>query len=80
MRLCAKGFAVDRLPTLFCDGLQPGLRRYGAAHCHSVHQSALRQVVVLHGPMLHGAIVPEQRIARLSLVAIDEGWLDNVIG
>jgi hypothetical protein len=60
--------------------IAPGLRRYCAAHCRSVHQPALRQVVVLHRPMLHGAIVPEQQIIRSPLVAIDEGWLDNVIG
>jgi hypothetical protein len=45
-----------------------------------VQQPALRQVVVLYSPMLHGAIVPEQQIARLPLVAVDESWLDNVIG
>jgi hypothetical protein len=44
-----------------------------------VHHPALRQVVVLHRPMLHGTIVPEQQIVRSPLVAIDEGWLDNVI-
>ena len=60
--------------------IAPGLRRFSAAHCRSVHQSTLRQVVVLHCPMLHCAIVPEQQIARFPLVAIDEGWLDNVIG
>ena len=66
--------------TTFSRWIAPGLRRCSATHCRSVRESALRQVVVLHGPMLHGAIIPEQQIARLLLVAIDEGRLDNAIG
>src|SRR5260370_17579726 len=44
-----------------------------------MHQPPLRQIVVLDGPVLHGAIVPQQEIAWTPLVAIDEGRLDDVI-
>jgi hypothetical protein len=42
--------------------------------------AAASRSLALPDAMLHGAIVPEQQIARLPLVAIDEDWLDNVIG
>src|SRR5258707_521086 len=41
---------------------------------------SLRQVVILDGPVLHGAIVPHQEVAGTPFMAINEGRLDDVIG
>jgi hypothetical protein len=45
-----------------------------------MHQATVRQVIILDRPMLHGAIVPQQQIARPPLVPIDEGRLHDMLG
>src|ERR1700733_3650407 len=55
------------------------LDRHHAAHGRAMHESPLRQVVILDGPVLHRAIVPHQQVPGAQLVAIDEGGLDDMI-
>jgi hypothetical protein len=45
-----------------------------------MHQPPVRQIIILDGAMLDGAIVPQQQIARPPLMAIDEGRLDDMLG
>src|SRR5438552_15332381 len=62
-----------------CSVVQKLLHRNRAAHRRSMHQTALRQVVILYGAVLHRAVVPHQEVAGPPRVTVDEGRLYDVI-
>jgi hypothetical protein len=64
--------------TTVSQWIAPGLRPFSAAHCRSMHQSTLRQVVVLHCPMLHGAIVRGRPAFNRQEQIVDELSIDSV--
>lgn len=69
-----------------CDTTQGGAIRPGCLYGHrtmhrdAMHESPLRQGVILSCAVLGTAVIPQQYIAHLPLMPIQEGRLEDKLG